>query len=126
MDNTRNTKHAQMEKHAKHLHLFLNGSTDQLSEGLEELESLDGINGYSVEGYTESPFCGLHPEAIRMIKLPDENFLGLRASHFVLIFGTSEAIWSQDKDFVTDQDCVALLANHKGGLMIKVFFFNDR
>jgi hypothetical protein len=114
------------QKHTKHFYLFLNGSVDQLTEGLEEIEYLDGINGYSVSGYTESPFCGLHPEAVRMMELPDDYFLGLRAEHFVLIFGTSEAVWVELSDSSSYMDdCVALLANHKGGLMVKVFRFKD-
>ena len=115
------------QKRNKHFYLFLNGSEEQLTAGLEEIEWLDGTNGFTVSGYTESPFCGLHPEAVRMMELPDDYFLGTRANHFVLIFGTSEALWAELPDsYEYYDDCVALLANHKGGLSVKMFRFKDK
>jgi hypothetical protein len=104
-------------KRLRNLDLFLNGTEDKLSERLKPIEEFDGTNPFSVSDYTESPLSGFHPETIRMALKNDEYFLGCRANHFVLIFGTTEA----DEYFF--EDCVVCLANHKGGLQIRVFAF---
>jgi hypothetical protein len=113
-------------RYKKRLDLFTNGTDDQLASQLKPVEELDGINGFSVSGYMDSPLCGFHPEAVRLVTRDDDYFLGSRADCTVLVFGWSEAMEVEvaDNEVVFDQ-CVVSLANHKGGLQLKVFRFID-
>jgi len=104
--------------HDNHLSFFLSATEDNLSKRLVSLEEFDGTTGFAVADYCTSPLAGFHPEAVRMVLKDDSRYLGCRANHFVLVFGQSEVLddWG---------DCVVCLANHKGGLCITVFTFND-
>ena len=102
------------------LSLFQNASDDVLASELSLIQEYSGIGGFTVADYCESPFCGFHPEAVRVIARDDDYYLGRRADHFVLIFGWSEALLDQD-----DQECVLCLTNHKGGVTVRVYKFND-
>jgi hypothetical protein len=100
----------------KHLRVFLNADEDTLSTLLEKVEELNGLEGFTAEGYTESPFSGFHPKAVRMAVKNDEYCLSVRAEHFVLIYGWSEALdWYNC--------CAVCLASHKGALTVQVFTF---
>jgi hypothetical protein len=105
-------------KHNERLDFFLNATDDELSTKLELIEELNGTEGFSVLNYTESPFCGFHPKCVRMVLRNDDYYLKIRANHFVLIFGCSEALNDWD-------ECVVCLANHKGGLLINIYRFLD-
>jgi hypothetical protein len=98
--------------------IFLHDTDEELPKYLLPIEDFNGNEGYTVADYCESPFAGFHPELIRMVTRDDDYYLSLRANHFVLIFGRSEALPDWD-------DCVVCLANHKGGLCITVFSFLD-
>ncbi|MCL2462698.1 MAG: hypothetical protein FWF44_08545 [Defluviitaleaceae bacterium] len=108
-------------RHHTHLCQFLNTKDDDLPSLLTIVEDINAVNGFSDDGNTESPFGSFHPETVRMVVRNDENYLRYRANHFVLIFGQSEAF----RDEYGWDDCVVCLANHKGGLSIAVFRFND-
>lgn len=113
-------------KQAENLHFFQNAKEDEFPQKLKLIEELNGIEGFSVDGYTMSPLCGFHPKAVRMVVKDDDYYLGCRADNFVLIYGYSEAIEIMlDESASIWGDCVVCLANHKGGLIIQVFSFVD-
>ena len=98
---------------------FLDATDEALASLLTPIEEFNGNDGFTVADYCESPFAGFHPQAVRMVTRNDEYYLGYRADHFVLIFGQSEVLG----DDYSWGDCVVCLANHKGGLCIRVFIF---
>ena len=77
----------QQLKHDSRLSDFLNCTEDELSKKLKTIEEFNGNEGFTVDDYTESPFSGFHPEAIRMVIRDDDYYLHSRANHFILIFG---------------------------------------
>jgi hypothetical protein len=109
------------DRHVFHLRQFLSIDESQLPSLLVPVEELDGNEGFTVGDYSESPLAGFHPEADRMVVRDDDHYLGCRAGHFLLAFGRTEALWN-DRGWA---DCVVCQANHKGGLRITVYGFND-
>ena len=100
---------------------FLNARDDDLPKLLHQIEHLCSANSDRLDDYMESPFCGLHPEAVRMVVRNDDYYLGIRANHFVLVFGQTEALNKND----SWEDCVVCIANHKGGICINTFLFSE-
>lgn len=120
----------------KHISLFLNATDSELERWLDPIEELSGYNRILTPDYTNSPFWGFHPLAVRMVIRNDDYYLKNRADHFVLMYGSSEGMdppgetnppevfqtctsqWGYD-------DCIICLANHKGAMVITAYRFRE-
>ncbi len=109
-------------KHGYHLSLFLNSTDSELPGLLKLEEEYNGIDGFNVADHSVSILGSFHPESVRMVIKDDDNYLGCRANHFILIFGRAE-VFADIGGFWGD--CVVCIANHKGGLQILVYSFID-
>lgn len=114
-------------KRENHLTLFLNAPSYTLSKHLVPIEQLIGGEEFPSD-YSSSYIGGFHPISTRMELedddshfLPEHGYQSIRANHFVLIYGESEALSNSDGW----GDCVLCVANHKGNLTLTMFAFRD-
>ena len=100
---------------------FTNASDVDIANALICIETAGEDDGFPAGfgSFLDSPFGQFHPSKdVRVIVKNDCYYLNIRANHFVLLFGRSEALDNWD-------DCVVCLANHKGVLVVKTFKFRD-
>ncbi|MDR1051411.1 MAG: hypothetical protein LBP95_10110 [Deltaproteobacteria bacterium] len=100
-----------------HLNFFLDASDEQLAEKLEHVPA--HLDGPGVGWPGRQPFEWFHQKCIRTVLKDGDRYLGMRAEHFLLIYG-----WSESKEL--SGDCVVVLSNHKGRMNTNIYRFVDK